>query len=125
MPNDSIRLRNFELQVDAEPGLRTSERDVLKGLVRMYGRKEKKRPRDKLLRDPLTKKAVLEERKKTAFLGYDWQRIQTPTYTPATMATTESTGNGTRIPPPGLPLSATTGTALGVGGGPIGGGVGL
>lgn len=71
VPYDSIRLRNFELQVDAETGLRASERDALKALARMYGRKEKKRPRDKLLRDPLTKKAVLEERRRSAFLGYD------------------------------------------------------
>ncbi|KAJ4424823.1 hypothetical protein N0V82_000542 [Gnomoniopsis sp. IMI 355080] len=76
VPYDSIRLRNFELQVDAEVGLRASERDALKAIVRMYGRKEKKRPRDRLLRDPSTKKAVLEERKKSAFLGYDWQRHQ-------------------------------------------------
>lgn len=124
VPYDSIRLRNFELQVDAEPGLRTSERDVLKGLVRMYGRKEKKRPRDKLLRDPSTRKAVLEERKKTAFLGYDWQRIQAPSYSPVPMAMTDST-NGAGMPPSGLPMSVTTGTVLGGGGGPTGGGGGL
>lgn len=82
VPYDSLRLRNFELQVDAEPGLRPSERDALKALVRMCGRKEKKRPRDRLLRDPLTKKVVLEERKKTAFMGYDWQRIQGPPMMP-------------------------------------------
>lgn len=71
VPYDSIRLRNFELQVNAEVSLRTSERDALKALVRMYGQKEKKRPRDRLLRDPFTKKTVLKERKKSAFLGYD------------------------------------------------------
>lgn len=71
VPYDSIRLRNFEMQVDAEVGLQASERDALKALVRVYGRKEKKRPRDKLLRDPSTRKVVLQERKKSAFLGYD------------------------------------------------------
>lgn len=76
VPYDSLRLRNFELQVDMEPCLRASERDALKSLVRIYGRKEKKRPRDKLLRDPGMKKVVLEERKKTAFMGYDWTRMQ-------------------------------------------------
>lgn len=71
VPYDSIRLRNFEMQVDAEIVLQASERDALKALVRVYGRKEKKRPRDKLLRDPSTRKVVLQERKKSAFLGYD------------------------------------------------------
>ncbi|KAF3768929.1 kinase-like protein, partial [Cryphonectria parasitica EP155] len=74
VPYDTLRLRNFELQVDTEPRLRKPEQEALKALVRMYGRKERKRPRDQLLRDPLTRKTVMEERKKTAFMGYDWQR---------------------------------------------------
>lgn len=121
LPYDTVRLRNFELQVDAEPGLRSSERDALKGIVRVYGKKEKKRPRDRLLRDPSTKKAVLEERKKTAFLGYDWHRIQGPSHFSGemTMAGTTEMGKG---PLPGLSMSATTGTALGNMGGPGGGG---
>lgn len=90
VPYDSLRLRNFELQVDLEPGLRSSQRDALKALVRVYGRKEKKRPRDRLLRDPLTKKIVLEERKKTAFLGYDWRRGQPPPLAATLMQTSPS-----------------------------------
>ncbi|PSS03623.1 hypothetical protein BD289DRAFT_156241 [Coniella lustricola] len=77
VPYDSHRLRNFELQVDAEPGLQRWERDALKAVVRAYGRKEKKRPRDRLLRDPTTRKIVLAERMKTAFMGYDWRRVET------------------------------------------------
>ncbi|KAG8169290.1 hypothetical protein KVR01_000035 [Diaporthe batatas] len=34
VPYDSLRLRNFENQVDDEPGLRATERDTLKALVR-------------------------------------------------------------------------------------------
>ena len=36
--------------------------------------KEKKRPRDKVLRDPLLKKEAMEVRKKTAFFGYTYRR---------------------------------------------------
>lgn len=37
-------------------------------------RKEKKRPRDKMLRDPHVGRAVLELRKKGAFVGYTYRR---------------------------------------------------
>lgn len=37
-------------------------------------RKEKKRPRDKLLRDPQVGRTVLEIRKKGAFIGYTYRR---------------------------------------------------
>lgn len=116
-PYDSLRLRNFELQVDVEPGLRSSQRDALKALVRVYGRKEKKRPRDRLLRDPLTKKVVLEERKKTAFLGYDWRRGQAPPMTAMAMAPIPpravSIGQTAYLsPPPELSTSATIGSGF-------------
>jgi hypothetical protein len=39
-------------------------------------RKEKKRPRDKLLRDPQVGRTVLEIRKKGAFMGYTYRRPQ-------------------------------------------------
>lgn len=114
VPYDSLRLRNFELQVEVEPGLRSSQRDTLKALVRVYGRKEKKRPRDRLLRDPLTKKVVLEERKKTAFLGYDWRRGQTPIVktmmtAPGPARSLGGAAPASLPPPPGLQTSATTG----------------
>jgi hypothetical protein len=37
-------------------------------------KKEKKRPRDKLLRDPQVGRTVLEIRKKGAFMGYTYRR---------------------------------------------------
>jgi len=37
-------------------------------------KREKKRPRDKILRDPLVKKKVMEIRKKQAFFGYTYRR---------------------------------------------------
>jgi hypothetical protein len=37
-------------------------------------KKEKKRPRDKLLRDPEVGRTVLELRKKGAFVGYTYRR---------------------------------------------------
>lgn len=127
VPYDSIRLRNFELQVEAEAGLRASQRTALKALVRLYGRKERKRPRDKLLRDPSTKKAVLKERKKSAFLGYDWQRNQAlPVFSetlPTMMGGTQAWMGS--LPPLGLCVSATIGSGLGDGGRPKGDGEGL
>ncbi|ROW11436.1 hypothetical protein VMCG_01189 [Cytospora schulzeri] len=108
VPYDSIRLRNFEVQVDAEPGLRTSERDMLKALARAYGKKEKKRPRDKLLRDPVTKKAALEERKRTAFMGYEWKRLQTQPLTRLTLPLHPRLTCGGVVAPPGFSVSATT-----------------
>lgn len=108
MPYDSIRLRNFEMQVDMEPGLRASERDILKALARAYGKKEKRRPRDKLLRDPVTKKAALEERKKTAFMGYDWRRLQTQPLTRLKLPIQPRPTYGGIATPPGSPVIATT-----------------
>lgn len=129
VPYDSLRLRNFEMQVDAEPGLRTTERDTLKALVRIYGKKEKKRPRDRLLRDPATKRLVMELRKRTAFMGYEWTRMQahmqaqtqTLTTTLAFRPGPTSMGMGATTGPP---VNATTGNGLNAatGGGPSGGG---
>ncbi|GME24343.1 agc ndr protein kinase [Neofusicoccum parvum] len=49
-----------------------AEREKTKG--RAKNRKEKRRPRDKLLRDPLLKRQVMEARKKGAFVGYTYRR---------------------------------------------------
>lgn len=87
VPYDSLRLRNFEIQVDDEPGLRATERDTLKALVRLYGKKEKKRPRDRLLRDPGTERVAMELRKKMAFMGYDWKRMPAQTQAQAQTST--------------------------------------
>lgn len=43
---------------------------------RRKGKKEKKRPRDKMLRDPVVGRTVLELRKKGVFLGYTYRRIK-------------------------------------------------
>lgn len=66
--------RTIDKKVDEERGLFSREREVLKQFVRAYGRKDKRRPRDPLMRDPKTKHAVLSHRRKTAFLGYTWRR---------------------------------------------------
>lgn len=66
--------RTIDKKMDEEKGLFSREREVLKQFVRVYGRKDKKRPRDPLMRDPKTKHAVLAHRRQTAFLGYSWRR---------------------------------------------------
>lgn len=54
---------------------RTAYEQACKGLQKIrYRKKEKKRPRDKLLRDPQVGRAVLELRKKGAFVGYTYRR---------------------------------------------------
>ncbi|KAK7923901.1 kinase-like domain-containing protein [Apiospora marii] len=72
-PYDSTRLKRIDREIEtltANP----QEVEQLKKVVRTYGRKEKKRPRDRLLRDRHTKGLVLEVRKQSAFLGYTWKR---------------------------------------------------
>ena len=75
-PYDATRLRNFDSQVDGIAGLGSSERNLLKQFIRAFGRKERKRPRDRLLCDRATRSVVMKERKKTAFLGYTWRRMR-------------------------------------------------
>jgi hypothetical protein len=74
-PHDSARLRKVEREIDAF-GICEEQKDYLKAFVRHYGRKEKKRPRDRLLRDRDTAPKVLELRKKGAFLGYTYRRFR-------------------------------------------------
>jgi hypothetical protein len=63
--------------------LDAGHRSMLKRFVRLFGRKERKRPRDRLLRDRRTKKMVMEVRKQTAFLGYTWRRMRPlPAFSP-------------------------------------------
>jgi protein-serine/threonine kinase len=64
------------MNVNGEKG---KEKKVLEAILKTPGRgrklnKEKKRPRDKLLRDPKVSKTVLEIRKKGAFMGYTYCR---------------------------------------------------
>ncbi|RDA85773.1 hypothetical protein CP532_6315 [Ophiocordyceps camponoti-leonardi (nom. inval.)] len=73
-PFDSARLRSADDGIDSTARLTASERMMLKQFIRIYGRKEQKRPRDILLRDESIKDVVLDVRKKTAFIGYTWAR---------------------------------------------------
>ncbi len=73
-PYDTQRLRNMDLQIEGFAHLTPDDQVLLKQFVRAFGRREKKRPRDRLLRDRSTRSVVMEVRKKTAFLGYTWRR---------------------------------------------------
>ncbi|KAI1112464.1 kinase-like protein [Nemania sp. NC0429] len=70
-PYDSIRLKRMDREIDA---LGVLLADEMKAFVRAFGRRERKRPRDRLLRDRGTKAAVLRVRKQMAFLGYTFRR---------------------------------------------------
>ncbi len=74
-PHDSAKLRKVEREIDAF-GIPEEQKDYLKAFVKHYGRKEKKRPRDRLLRDKDVAPKVLELRKKGAFLGYTYARFK-------------------------------------------------
>ncbi|KAK3341155.1 kinase-like protein [Lasiosphaeria hispida] len=75
-PFDTTRLRNIDAQIDGMPGLLPAERTKLRHFVRAFGRKDRKRPRDRLLRDREVRGVVMDVRKKTAFLGYTWRRMR-------------------------------------------------
>ena len=74
-PHDSVKLRKVEKEIDGFP-VCDEQKEYLKGFVKHYGRKEKKRPRDRLLRDKDMAPKVLELRKKGAFLGYTYRRYR-------------------------------------------------
>lgn len=74
-PYDSTRLRKVEKDIDAF-NMGDEQTEYLKAFVRHYGRKEKKRPRDRLLRDKDMAATVMELRKKGAFLGYSYRRMR-------------------------------------------------
>jgi protein-serine/threonine kinase len=74
-PHDSARLKKVEKEIDNFV-MAEEQKDYLKAFVKHYGRKEKKRPRDKLLRDRETAPKVLELRKQGAFLGYTYRRFR-------------------------------------------------
>lgn len=75
-PYDSARMKMIEAEIEqlAATGLSLPDRDILLEFIHRFGKKERKRPRDRLLRDPETKKEVMEIRKRSAFLGYTWKR---------------------------------------------------
>lgn len=79
-PYDTVRLRRIDLRIDESPRMNPAEKDVMKHFVRMYGHKERKRPRDRVLRDPETKDVAMDIRKQTAFMGYTWRRMRPEGY---------------------------------------------
>ncbi|KAI0164728.1 kinase-like domain-containing protein [Xylariaceae sp. FL1272] len=80
-PYDSTRLKRMDREIEA-PDLVAR----MKEFVRKFGRRERKRPRDRLLRDRKTRATVLEVRKQTAFLGYTFHRARSDDTTPELMA---------------------------------------
>lgn len=77
---DSARLRSADRRIDRQFNMTPEEKKTLKSFIRIYGRKERKRPRDVLLRDENTKTQAMDVRKKTAFRGYSWQRLRPEGY---------------------------------------------
>ncbi|KAI0540767.1 kinase-like domain-containing protein [Xylaria digitata] len=73
-PYDSTRLKRIDREINALQFQEVALADQMKAFVRAFGRRERKRPRDRLLRDPKTKATVLKVRKQTAFLGYTFSR---------------------------------------------------
>ena len=73
-PHDDKRLRVIDGEIAAMPDLHAADREALRRFVRRFGARERKRPRDRLLRDAATRRVVLELRKRSAFLGYTWRR---------------------------------------------------
>ncbi|KAF1840324.1 Serine/threonine-protein kinase-like protein cbk1 [Cucurbitaria berberidis CBS 394.84] len=83
VPGAADVLSNEEATPTASPGPKMDGtgmptppyEQICKSFQKMRRRKkEKKRPRDKLLRDPLVGRTVLEIRKKGAFVGYTYRR---------------------------------------------------
>ncbi|KAI1390175.1 uncharacterized protein F4822DRAFT_227611 [Hypoxylon trugodes] len=74
-PYDSARLKRIDREIEAmAPDVELC--DAMKAFVRMFGRRERKRPRDRLLRDRNTRGTALEVRKQTAFMGYTYRRMR-------------------------------------------------
>lgn len=74
-PHDTVRLKKVDREIEAFY-MADEQKAYLKEFVRHYGRKEKKRPRDRLLRDKDVAPKVLELRKRGAFLGYTYRRYR-------------------------------------------------
>ncbi|KAF8866386.1 kinase-like protein [Acephala macrosclerotiorum] len=74
-PHDSMKLKKVEREIDAF-AMTEEHKEYLKAFVKHYGQKERKRPRDRLLRDRDLAPRVLELRKRGAFLGYTYRRFR-------------------------------------------------
>ena len=79
-PYDSTSLRKLDEHIDAQTEMNCDEKKVLKQFMRLYGRKQRKRPRDLLLRDDKFRKVVMDTRKASAFIGYTWRRMRPEGY---------------------------------------------
>lgn len=78
-PHDVDRLEALDMYLERLlPGATGTERAQLRQFIRRYGRRERKRPRDPLLRDERTRRVAMDVRKRTAFLGYEWKRMSSP-----------------------------------------------
>ncbi|RYP55016.1 hypothetical protein DL768_000332 [Monosporascus sp. mg162] len=75
-PYDTTRLKHMDQEVEGAAAHDPEACGRMKAFVRTFGRRERKRPRDRLLRDRKTKGVALEERKKTAFMGYTYRRCR-------------------------------------------------
>ncbi|KAK4461265.1 serine/threonine-protein kinase [Cladorrhinum samala] len=75
MPIDRRRLAEIEGQIGCIHGLSPWERDYLREFLAQK-KKKNRRPRDKILRDKKMARIALEERRRTAFGGYEWKRIR-------------------------------------------------
>ncbi|KAM3485382.1 hypothetical protein MY8738_001389 [Beauveria namnaoensis] len=74
-PYNSSSLRLIDTELENSPELSEGEKQMLKRFIRLYGRRQRKRPRDVLLRDGKIKDVVMEVRKSSAFMGYSWRRM--------------------------------------------------
>ncbi|KAI9704614.1 MAG: hypothetical protein M1820_005527 [Bogoriella megaspora] len=67
-----------EFETSSSESDEDEERQLLKPARRRVPKAEKKRPRDKILRDPEHAKVALQVRKRSAFLGYTYRRPRIP-----------------------------------------------
>ncbi|RYO81375.1 hypothetical protein DL766_002810 [Monosporascus sp. MC13-8B] len=75
-PYDTARLKRMDQEVERAAAHDAEACRRMKAFVRTFGRHERKRPRDRLLRDRKTRGVALEVRKQTAFMGYTYRRCR-------------------------------------------------
>ncbi|KAJ2901283.1 kinase-like protein [Zalerion maritima] len=80
-PFDGTRLRRIEREIERLPGTKPNEREELIQYVRRFGKRETRRPRDRLLRDRRTRDTVMKASKLAEdgdFILPNWTDIVTP-----------------------------------------------
>lgn len=75
-PYDMNKLEQYWCNIKSLPKFDEVRKQHLQRIIQTFGRKEKKRARDKVLRDSRHAKDILEVRKQLAFKGYSWRRMQ-------------------------------------------------